>query len=742
MRRFADAILRLRSFVVAAWLAVILVASFFAVRVGDVLQGGAEPIPGSPSQQVNELVQQHFGPGALYQFLVIVQHQELAVFHDDFEAAVRRVTDGLSFIPTIQSIRTQWNFQLPELEGRDFHSTLLLVSPQAATHYEAEALTREIRDAIREAELPPGFETYVTSMSAMFYDLDQNSSSDLLEAEKIGLPITLLILLVVFGAPIAAAVPVLLAVAAVTISLAVLFFLSRWTPVSLFAQNAISMIGLGVGIDYALFIVSRFRQELLEGRTERDAIVRSVVEAGHAVFFSGTTVAIGWLALFLANAPFLHSMALGGIAVVLVAVAASLTLLPALLSFLGTRLFWPRASLHRPRAEPREGMWSRWATLVMARPWMFLIVGVAFLGIFLAPLSRFRSWNVGAKDLSLEMEARAGYELLVQNFETGWMGPTVLFVEAPPGRTIWDPSAQKAILAVSERLKRDDRIARIAGLSLIAEWLADLDMQIRSAVELPQSLQPFGPVTVSDDERTGLIQLFPRTAPEGPEAMSLVSDLREDPWRELAAAGLSVRVGGWTATRMDIDRELYGSLRRIVPAVLVLTFVTLLVLFRSIVVPLKATILNLLSVLAAYGFLIYVFQDGIGARWIGLSPPGGLNPFIVVTLFTILFGLSMDYEVFLLSRVREEYLASGDNVRAVSVGLQQTAGIISSAAAIMVSIFVAFGFTKLIITRQFGLGLAFAVALDATILRIIVAPALMGLAGRWNWWLPGSASRV
>jgi RND superfamily putative drug exporter len=204
----------------------------------------------------------------------------------------------------------------------------------------------------------------------------------------------------------------------------------------------------------------------------------------------------------------------------------------------------------------------------------------------------------------------------------------------------------------------------------------------------------------------------------------------------MSHAGLRVHVGGWTAIRADLDAELFGSLERIVPAVLISTFLILAVLFRSLVIPLKATALNLLSVLAAYGFLIYVFQDGHGARWIHLLPPGGLNPFIVVALFTILFGLSMDYEVFLLTRIREAYLATGDNVRAVSIGLQQTAGIITSAALIMVSIFTAFGFTKLVVTRQFGLGLAFAVALDATVLRTVVAPALMALAGKWNWWLP------
>jgi RND superfamily putative drug exporter len=295
---------------------------------------------------------------------------------------------------------------------------------------------------------------------------------------------------------------------------------------------------------------------------------------------------------------------------------------------------------------------------------------------------------------------------------------------------------------VNDRLEKDARIERIGGLAAVLAGVRTLRTPVHAIGDLPETLRPLAPSAITADGRTGLATLFPRDDPEAPAAMSLLRDLRADTFPEMAAAGLRTHVGGWTAIRADLDHELYGSLRRIVPAVLVSTFVILLVLFRSVVIPIKATILNLLSVLAAYGFLVYLFQDGIGARWIGLTAPGGINPFIVVALFTILFGLSMDYEVFLLARIREEYLASGDNVRAVSVGLQETAGIITSAALVMISIFVAFGFTKLVVTRQFGLGLAFAVAVDATLLRTVVAPALMSLAGKANWWLPRWLGRL
>jgi putative drug exporter of the RND superfamily len=242
------------------------------------------------------------------------------------------------------------------------------------------------------------------------------------------------------------------------------------------------------------------------------------------------------------------------------------------------------------------------------------------------------------------------------------------------------------------------------------------------------------------DGRAALLMLVPRSAPESDKAMRFVRELRTGTWTDARAAGLDVRVGGFNAAIIDFDDELFGSVKRVVPLVLGVTFVVLLVAFRSIVVPFKAIVMNLVSVLAAYGFLVYVFQDGIGASLIGLVPPGGLNSFIVLMLFTILFGLSMDYEVFLLSRIKEEYRRSGDDAASVVRGLSQTGGLITSAALIMVVLFGSFAFTRLVATREFGLGLAFAVALDATLIRLVLVPILMGLMGRANWWWPSAVA--
>jgi RND superfamily putative drug exporter len=352
------------------------------------------------------------------------------------------------------------------------------------------------------------------------------------------------------------------------------------------------------------------------------------------------------------------------------------------------------------------------------------------------PALRLQSWNVGARNLPVDNESRAGYEVLRERFSVGWMGPTVLVFEAPPGHTVWEPAPTRAILATASRLGGDPRVNDVVGFTSLADALELLPAPPRSADDLPPLVRPLAREVVSADGRHALLAVLPGLDPPTRQAADLVRDMRRTGFPEARAAGLAVLSGGPAAGLVDFDDELFGSLPRVVAVVLLLTFAVLLASFRSLVIPLKAIVLNLLSVLASYGFLVLVFQRGVGAKLLGLDPPGGLNSFIVLMLFTILFGLSMDYEVFLLSRIRDAYDRLGDTRAAVAAGIEETAGIITSAALIMVSIFAAFGFTRLTATREFGLGLAFAVLLDATLVRVVLVPALMMLAGPLNWWWP------
>ena len=737
MRAFAEGVLRYRLAVLVAWAVLLAGAGFFAGKLGGVLQGGTDQIPGSESQRVTREISRVFGPGAAYQFLVVLHSDSVDCDDPAFGAAARRIADSLRALPEVRGVRSWWDDYLPELLGSDGRTALMIVTPRAGSFFAAELTTPALRRAAHGGA-PAGFSALVTGTMAVLHDLDADSSRDLLEAEKIGLPITLLILVLVFGAPLAAALPILLALAAVSSSFAGLYFLARAMPVSVFAENAVSMIGLGVGIDYALFILSRCRHELQSGHPPPEAIIRAVVGAGEAVLFSGATVAVGFLALFLLRAPFLDAIALGGTFVVLGAVAAALTLLPALLSLLGGAVHWPRRiGPRKAPAKEGQGPWARWALLVMRRPWVCLAAGAVVLAALVLPVGRLQNWSIGASNLPPGTESRRGYELLAANFPRGWMGPFVLLLEAPPGHTVWEPRARQAVLDIAMRLYDDERVAGVQGFPQVVTTARSIGLDAGSIAEFPEGLRSQAGDVVSGDGRAAQILVFGTLEPQGQDAKRQLAEMKRAGFPEADAAGLAVSFGGVTASLADFDQRLMSNLPRVAGAVLALTFVVLLVLFRSLVIPLKATLLNLLSVLAAYGFLVLVFQDGHGASLIRLEPPGGLNSFIVLMLFTILFGLSMDYEVFLLSRVREEYLKSGDTRQAVAAGLERTAGTITSAALIMISIFLAFGFTRMIATREFGLGLAFAVALDATLIRVVMVPALMAVAGPWNWWLPG-----
>jgi RND superfamily putative drug exporter len=421
-------------------------------------------------------------------------------------------------------------------------------------------------------------------------------------------------------------------------------------------------------------------------------------------------VALGFAALLLVPVPFLHAIALGGMVVVAVAVAASVTLLPGLLALSGRALDWPRKD--RTPAPWRQRLtqaWARWATWVMRHPWWVLLPGLILLAGLILPATHLKTLGMGAHDLAPEMEARQGSEALSAKFSEGWMGPLALLAVSDEGGDVLRSASQYALLKLSQKLAADPRVEKVLAMG------------------------------ASPDRSTALLLLIPKAGPESPSSRALVQDLRKQAWPELSAAGLQLRLTGSPAMLLDFDEALFNSLWTLIPVVLLATFIALAFLFRSVLIPLKAVLLNLASVLAAYGFLVLVFQDGVLASSLGVQAVGGLNSFIVVMLFTILFGLSMDYEIFLLMAVREEHLKGADDAHAVAQGLSKTAGLITSAALIMVCLFGSFALTRLAGTKTFGLGLAFAVGLDATLIRMALVPALMELFGKANWWWPFGA---
>jgi RND superfamily putative drug exporter len=525
--------------------------------------------------------------------------------------------------------------------------------------------------------------------------------------ERIGLLVAVLVLLVSFGSVVAMGLPILTALASLGVALSGLSLLANVIDVSDFGPRLATLIGLGVGIDYALFIVTRYRQGLHHGLNPENATAVALSTAGRAVVFAGLTVVLSLSGMLLMGVPVVRSLALGAAMTVLVAIAASLTLVPAVLGFMGTNIDRLRLpGRHRDETLNRATGWFRWSRIVQRRPWPFALAGLIVLVALAAPAFAMRLGSGDAGSDPTTKTARRAYDLLAAGFGPGFNGPLLIVAE---GTGVGD----------GELAHLTEALARVDGVAAVT----------------PPQLNPQGDVAV--------ITVFPTTAPQDEATLELMNRLRDDVVPTVTAGTrMRVSVGGVTAIFEDLGVTLTERLPIFIATVLGLSFLLLAVVFRSVVIPLKAVVMNLLSIGAAYGVIVAVFQWGWAADVIGIDRTGPIQSFIPMLLFAVLFGLSMDYEVFLISRIREEYLRVDDNGLAVADGLAATARVITAAAAIMVAVFGSALLAEDRTTKLFGLGLATAIFIDATLVRTVLVPATMELLGRANWWLPAWLDRL
>jgi RND superfamily putative drug exporter len=704
---------------IGIWVVLVLGAGYLSSQLlGDVLSQEFDFTNEPESVRAQEIIDERFGGnGAEDTEFVIVQSDSLTVQDPDFEAAVRGLQGELATLdreilaqPPVSyyDVAEQSPEQAAGLVSSDGNATLITVALK-----DTELSTiEELRDVTREAR-PEGFTVLVAGQGALFADFSEIAEEDLRRGETIGVAVALIILIVVFAAVVAAVVPIIMAIAAIAVALGLVSLIGQLVDFNLFVTNMISMIGLAVGIDYSLFIVSRYREERKKGLPKREAIGAAGATANRAVFFSGLTVVIALMGMFIIPATIFRSLAAGAILVTVAALAASMTLLPAILSVLGDRINWPRLS-KRARVDseydPKGGFWDRLSRGVMARPVVYLLVSVLVLGglgSFYFQLEQGTSQNVS--QLPDEFESKQAFLTLEREFSGGVTEPASIIVTGD----VQSPDAQAAI------------------------------GELREAIAGMEAFAPQTQVTPSSDGEVVKVDAFFRSDPSNEAAFQAIRDLRGDvvPQAFAGVAGVEVLVGGNTAFFADF-LDVADTYQPIVVAfVLGLSFILLTVVFRSIVVPVKAIIMNLLSVGAAYGAITLVFQEGFGIGFFNnlgfqFQQVEGIEPWIPLFLFSVLFGLSMDYHVFLLTRIREEYDKTRDNTEAVAYGLRTTAGIITGAALIMVAVFVGFAAGRLGPLQQMGFGLAIAVLMDATIVRSILVPASMRLLGDWNWYLP------
>jgi len=528
-------------------------------------------------------------------------------------------------------------------------------------------------------------------------------------AEGIGILAAIIIMLLAFGSVVAMGLPIITALFGIAVAFAVLDLLSHVVTTPIFAPEIMAMIGLGVGIDYALFVVTRYRHGLAEGREPRDAVALSLATSGRAVVFAGCTVILSLMGLFILQLPFMRGLAIGAIAAVVLVMLAAMTLLPAMIGFAGRaidKLAIP--GLLQSGAEPSErGFWYRWSRTVQRHPAVSGLSAVLILLCLALPMFSMRQAFTDAGNDPVSTTTRQAFDALATGFGPGFNGPLVIAADVPSGQQ-----------ATIERLEAAVRTA--PGVAFAS----------------PALFNPAGTAAV--------IVAYPTTDPQAAQTETLVHRLRDDVIpATTSGTGVAAYVGGETAGSVDAASYLSSRLPWVIGAVLLLSFLLLMAVFRSLAIPLKAVIVNLLSVAASYGVIVAVFQWGWLGGFFGIGATGPIDPWIPLMMFTILFGLSMDYEVFLLSRIREEWRISGDNSSAVADGLAKTARVITAAAAIMIFVFGSFVFgDPLHVLKVFGLGLSSAILIDATLVRMVLVPSVMELVGDGNWWMPGWLDRI
>ncbi len=713
MRRWTTVVLCLRWPIIVAWLVIVVAGGWASGRLGD-LQSNVFSVPGSDSERVRTILESRFGDRPDGSFTVVFKVEGSA--SPALRARLQRVVDrAAKAVPSGRG--TELVAAGPHVVYGDVVSTLDLADAKGYAD-----------DLYRAVGQPAGTTAYVTGAAAIQGALDPIFNDDLKQGESIAVPIALAVLLLVFGLSLAVTIPFLFAASTVFGTLGIVYVIAHWMTTPTYVTNLVFLIGLGIAVDYSLLIVYRFREELERGGSTEEAVVRTMETAGRAVVFSGATVAIGLALMLGMPLPFMRAMGVGGFLIPVVSIAAAATLQPALLSLFGRRGIRrvpvaPRLRRWLPLPAPlgaggvERGFWARLARSIMRRRWSYLSIGAGLLVAAAIPVYALQLTPGTTEGIPRFPQSVQGFDTLEAALGPGAISPAQIVVDTRRAGGTREPEVQAAVGRLVLELSRDPETAAVyyTGSGRF------VDPTGRYAQVIVATRHEYG----SEDAQSFVPRLRDRIIPAAG-----------------FPAGVRVLAGGGPPLGVDFLDRAYSAFPWLVLGVLVLTYLLLLRAFRSLLLPLKAVVLNLLSVAASYGLLVVVFRWGVGSDLGGLYQFPQIEGWIPIFLFAMIFGLSMDYEVFLVSRMRETWDEVGDNARAVAIGLERTGRIVTAAAVIMVAAFSGFLAGSIVGLQQFGFGLAIAILLDATIVRAILVPSLMAIMGRYNWWLPARIARL
>lgn len=739
--RLVDLPRRTRRAILIGWALAAVGAGLLSLGLPGLLSGGGWSVAGSEPERAAALSAEGFlGRGATTVTLV-VRDDSAEPGSDAFDDRARTAIAEISADPDLAvSSRVGW----ADLTG-DARSAFVSTDGRTVIEY----LALSIDDGTARRELPAvqdrlvaeyaakGQTVSLVGTSAFWGEVNARSAAGLVRAELITLPLLAIILVLIYGGVAAAVVSLAVAGSSIVFTSALLTVIASHVELSVFVENTATMLGLGIGVDYSLFVISRFKEELRAGADARTALLTTARTAGHTVLASGVTVLLALATLFFVPLNVIGSIALGGVLVVACSVFVTVVLLPLLLLALGSRIEWGRLRFLRPTTDRASNRWRTFARAVMSRPGRYLLASVAVLALLAAPALTLQTNTPDARIVPTGSPVREGYDLVAAGFGAGATTPVQVVVVADD---LTDPVAAAALLDLRDRLAGLPGVQRTRSVLDTGDAVnpGDPAAVLRPEVlaGLPADLTTLTAHYLSTDRRVAVIEVVGSGPAAGADAESLLAAIRAVVAATASPALSEVLVGGETAESTDSNAVIVDHLPTVVVVMLIVVYLLLLVTFRSVVLPLKAILMNLLSLGATYGVLVLVFQEGWGNELLG-AEQGPVQNFVPVLLLALLFSLSTDYEVFLLGRVREEYQRTGDNDASVAEGLTRTAPLISGAALLMVAVFGAFAFTAILPIKQLGLGMAVAIALDATLIRLVVVPASMRLLGHWNWW-PGA----
>jgi RND superfamily putative drug exporter len=723
--RWTNWIIAHRKRVIALWVVLVVLSGAASAGLGDLLTNRFS-VPGSEAERGRDLLSEHFQERGDGDFTLVAQAKTGTIdtpgFRREVAAAAQR---GATEVDGARAGLVQK--ASPQLAYVQI--TTPLENDDAANK------TTAMRTAIGEV---PGAKTYLSGAPAVNHDTEEIYNDDLQKGETIAVPIALLVLLFMFGTLGGAVLPLAFALATIPTTLGIVWIFAHFMDMAVYVQNIVTLIGLAIAIDYSMLVVFRYREQLDAGDEPHEALRTTMATAGRATLFSGLVVALGLALLVLMPLPFMRSMGVGGLIVPLVSILASATLLPALLAVMGRKVnslrLVPRRLL-ASRAHTEAGFWSSLARSIMRRPILYFAVSAAVMLALASQAMRIDLTSGDNRGVPTTTVSTKGLALLEDTLGPGALSPHIVVVDTGRPGGVWSSASVRSQRRLAVDLK-DDPEAQASTIQSPAAFVprpGEPDPKTLARLEeanLVDSSGQFLQFRVAGQHDTGT-----------PEAVDLVHRLRDTYVPQSGFPAQASYITGAAAFGVDFLDKAYDAFPWLIAAVLVLSYLLLLRAFRSVVLPLKAVLMNLLSVGATYGVLVLLFQDELG-KAVGFQTSPEIDGWIPIFLFAMLFGLSMDYEVFLLSRMREEWDRTHDNEAAVARGLERTGRIITAAAIIMIAAFSGFMFGSFVGLQEFGVGLAAAILLDATVVRMVLVPATMKLLGDWNWYLPEGIRRA